>query len=216
MRKDTTPDQFGLTSSEYKTLSKLKTPIQIQDFLDRLPINFEKKGETYMSPRRVLTEWKAHCIEGALLAATALWLHGESPLLLDLTAKKHDTDHVIALYKRNGFWGAVSKSNHAVLGFRDPIFKTIRELALSYFNEYYLAGTGEKTLLSYSSPVDLRKLGIEWITAPHDLFEVEKLLNQTTHHPFVPNANKRLLRPASRFELKVLNTAEWQKRDPRT
>src|SRR3954471_11918592 len=103
---------FNLTKDELKVLRKLNTPIKIQDFLDTLPINFEKLGDTQMSPRRVLREKKAHCIEGALLAATALWLHGKEPLLLDLKAVPHDDDHVVALYKINGLWGAISKTNH--------------------------------------------------------------------------------------------------------
>ena len=105
-----------------------------------------------MSPRRVLATRTAHCFEGALLAATVLWMQGEIPLLLDLATNAQDIDHVVALYKCNGYWGAISKTNHAVLRFRDPVYKTIRELALSYFHEYYLEATGEKTLISYSLP----------------------------------------------------------------
>jgi hypothetical protein len=152
---------FNLTKSELKILRKLNTPIKIQDFLDTLPINFEKRGDTQMSPRKVLREKKAHCIEGALLAAAALWIAGEEPLLMDLKAMPHDDDHVVALYKINGLWGAISKTNHATVRFRDPIYRTVRELALSYFHEYFLdkdskkAKAGQKVLYSYSKPFNL-------------------------------------------------------------
>ena len=120
---------FGLSKKELVVFKKLNTPIKIQNFLDKIPMNWEKRGETYMSPRRALRAQNMHCLEGAVFAATALWLQGEKPLLLDLKANGDD-DHVVALYKRNGYWGAISKTNHAALRFRDPVYKTIRELAL--------------------------------------------------------------------------------------
>ena len=140
--------ESGLTKEEFAALKKLSTPIKIQNFLDALPMNFEKDGDTHRSPRAVLRAGKAHCIEGAMLAAAALWIQGEPPLILNLSARmgKGDVDHVIALYKRGGAWGAVSKTNHAVLRFRDPIYRTLRELAASYFNEWFLLPSGEKTL----------------------------------------------------------------------
>src|SRR3989338_8582802 len=162
---------FGLSKSELKILKKLATPINIQDFLDKIPMNWEKRGETYMSPRRALQAHKMHCFEGAIFAAAALWLQGEKPLLLDLKAKGDD-DHVVALYKCNGYWGAISKTNHSVLRFRDPVFKTLRELAVSYFHEY-ARNDGKKVLESYSArPFDLRKLGDKWVTATKDLHAV--------------------------------------------
>ncbi len=114
---------FGLAKSELTTLKKLSTPIKIQDYLDSLPINWEHGGETYMSPRRVLREKKAHCLEGALLAACALWIAGKKPLLLDLKTSG-DEDHVVALYREGGRWGAISKNNHVTLRFRDPVYLT--------------------------------------------------------------------------------------------
>ena len=116
---------LGLNKSELKIFSRLSTPIKIQDFLDSLPINFEPNGETYMSPRRALKAKKIHCFEGALLAATALWLKGELALLLDLKAAAPEEDHVVTLYKRHGYWGAISKTNHAALRFRDQVYKKI-------------------------------------------------------------------------------------------
>src|SRR3989344_8422127 len=97
---------FGLTKEEERTLRQLSTPIKIQDFLDNFPMNWEKKGDTHISPRRVLRERKAHCIEGALLAAATLWLAGEPPLIMNLSARlgRGDGDHVVGLYKRGGLW----------------------------------------------------------------------------------------------------------------
>lgn len=125
---------YGLTPKEYQFLKRLNTPNKIQDYLDTLPINYEKSGETYHSPRFVLQHKKAHCLEGALLAAVALMIQGYKPLLLDLRTTSRDTDHVVASENFNGYWGAISKTNHAVLRYRDPIYKTPRELALSYFH----------------------------------------------------------------------------------
>src|SRR3989338_8296200 len=187
---------FGLSKSELKILKKLATPINIQDFLDKIPMNWEKRGETYFSPRRALKAKKMHCFEGAVFAAAALWLNGEKPLLLDLKAKGDD-DHVVALYKRNGYWGAISKTNHAALLFRDPVYKTIRELALSYFHEYFRNSDGKKILVSYSSkPFNLRTLGAKWITAEEDLRNIVEAIDFAPHKQIYPKKNKKFIRPA--------------------
>ncbi len=209
---------FGLTKEELAVLKKLSTPQKIQDFLDALPQNFEEDGETYRSPRRVLRDQKAHCIEGALLAAVALWLQGERPLLLDLKTVdiKIDSDHVVALYKKNGYWGAISKTNHAVLRYRDPIYKTVRELALSYFHEYFLVSDGQKTLRSYSRPVSLKRFGTKWITAEDDLWHLAEALDTVTHFPLIPKGHEQHLRPASAIERKAGSMPEWNKENLRT
>ncbi len=207
---------FDLTKEEENTLRKLSTPIKIQDFLDAIPMNHEKKGETHFSPRRVLREKKAHCIEGALLAATALWLHGEEPLVMDLVGKPHDYDHVVALYKRNGYWGAISKTNHATIRFRDPVYKTLRELALSYFHEWFMNTNGEKTLVSFSKPLNLKKLGTDWITAEEDFFEIDDALDALPHFPLVPKGNERFIRKADPMELEAGRLIEWKESDRRT
>jgi hypothetical protein len=201
---------FNLSKAELKILKKLNTPIKIQDFLDTLPINFEKLGDTQMSPRRVLREKKAHCIEGALLAATALWLHGKEPLLLDLKAVPHDDDHVVALYKINGLWGAISKTNHATVRFRDPIYKTVRELVQSYFHEYFLNKNGKKVLHSYSKPFNLKTLGTEWITSEEDLWDLAEVLDQSLHYPLYPKKNKKYIRKADQMERKAGKLLEWK------
>lgn len=207
---------FGLSKKELTVLKKLSTPAKIQDFLDRLPINHEKNGDTCLSPRQVLREKKALCIEGAMLAAAALWLHGEEPLLLDLTTFGHQDDHVVALYKRNGYWGAISKTNHVTLRFRDPIYRTIRELALSYHHEYFAHETGQKILKSYSGPFSLKRFGTQWITAEEDVWHIAEALDTVPHFLCVPEKNRHSLRKASVLERKACRFIEWTKRDPRT
>ncbi len=205
---------FNLTPRELTFFKKLNTPIKIQNFLDSLPINWEKNGETYMSPRRVLKMRKMHCFEGALCAALALWINDEEPLLLDLKARGDD-DHVVALYKRHGYWGAISKTNHATLRFRDPIYKTIRELALSYFHEYFINSSGKKVLYSYSRPFNLKTLGSAWVTANNELYDVVDTLDAVRHTVIVPTKNKRFIRPADAVERRAGKLIEWARANPR-
>ena len=188
---------------------KLSSPIKIQNYLDTLKMNW---GETHMSPKMVLKAKKAHCFEGALLAAAALLEHGERPLLLDLKTADDDDDHVVALYKRNGYWGAISKTNHASLRFRDPIYRTVRELALSYFHEYFINRGGKKVLRSYSRPFDLRKFGREWINSENDLEYIAEVLDRSPHFPIVPKKNLKLIRPADKVERRAGEIVEWIKR----
>jgi len=206
---------FGLSKEELKIFKKLSSPVKIQDFLDAMPLNFEKNGETYMSPRRVLRENKAHCLEGAMLAGVALWLQGEQPWVLDFRAP-HDEDHVVALYKKNGCWGAISKTNHATLRFRDPVYKTIRELVLSYFHEYTDTKIGKKTLREYSRPFNLKKLGTAWITSEDELFHIAQAVDESRHYKLFPKKNEKMLRRADPMEFKAGSFIEWQEDDPRT
>jgi hypothetical protein len=206
---------FNLSDGEYRTLASLKTPNHIQDFLDALPINHEKGGDTNYSPRLVLKEEKAHCIEGALLAAAALWLHGEEPLLLDLRSLKGDDDHVVTLFKRNGHWGALSKTNHATLRFRDPIYRNVHELALSYLHEYFL-DTGKKTLRERSEPFRLKRWGSAWITSEEPLFYLGEALDDSPHVSLIPDRNVRSIRPAGPIERRAGSIIEWHATNPRT
>lgn len=202
---------FALTPEEEKLFKKLTTPAKIQDYLNSISYNFEKKGETCMSPRRVVNTKCAHCIEGAYLAAAILWYHGEKPLLLDLRSTKHDFDHVVALFKQNGYWGAISKTNHAVLRYREPIYKTIRELALSYFHEYFL-DDGTKTMRDYSAPFSLKQFGQSWITANEDLWEIGAALDDSTHFPILPPQMKpQKLRKADPVEIAAGKLVEYRK-----
>jgi hypothetical protein len=166
-----------------RTLRALKTPVQIQKFLDALPYQY---GNTAWSPQRALRERKGHCLEGALLAAAALRLNGHQPLLMDLEAVQDD-DHVIALYRERRLWGGIAKSNFAGLRFRAPIYRTLRELALSYFEHYYNL-RGERTLRSYSIPVNLARLDTQnWMTSEEDVWCVPDLLIAARHYQLVPD-----------------------------
>ncbi len=198
-----------LTPGERRQLRKLSTPEKIQDHLDSLPVNFEITGETYMSVRRILAAKTAHCFEGALLAAAALAYHGDRPLLMDFQTTSEDEDHIIALFTRNGFWGAISKTNHATLRYRDPVYKTPRELAMSYFHEYHLE-SGNKTLRAFSTPFGLTRYPPDtWITAQTELQWLADALDTCRHFPAVPINNRRLLRKTSQLERDMLDLKEW-------
>lgn len=207
----------GLSKRDFALLSRLSTPAAIQDYLDSVPMNWEKKGETLFSPKRLLEEKKAHCFEGALFAAAALWAHGEPPLIMNLSARmeKGDVDHVVALYRRGGRWGCISKTNHPSIRFRDPVYKTLRELSLSYFHEWFMNTTGEKTLECYSRSVDLSRFGPGWI-AGDDLWHLDDVLASAPHYFLVPKGNWRHVRRADRMELKAGRLEEWKKSDSRT
>ena len=199
-----------LTSPERVLYTKLSSPQKIQDYLDSLPINFEMSGESYQSPRRVLKSNTAHCFEGAVFAAAVLGYHGEAPLLLDFQTLPKDVDHVVAPFKQNGYWGAISKTNHAIVRWRDPVYKSIRELAMSYFHEYLL-WNGRKSLVAYSAPFDLSKYPPEkWITAGEDLDEIAEALDQSRHFPAVAKKNMRMLRKGSAVELRAMKLVEWK------
>lgn len=207
---------FGLSLEELAVLQKLNTPEKIQDFLDAFPSNLSRYSDSCSSPRMALRKGRAHCIEGAFIAAAALWLHGQEPTLMDLKAKSPDYDHVIALYRHRGYWGAISKSNHPVLRYRDPIYRTLRELALSYFHEYVLVRTGEKTLRSYSRPFSLKRFGTEWITSEQHLWDIAAALDESRHYPLVPKGQEKHLRKASEIERRAGGMTEWKRSDPRT
>lgn len=196
--------QSGLSRKEWKILKRLSNPKKIQDFLNVLAFNFEKKGETNMSVREVLRQRQAHCFEGALLAATALWMRGHRPLLLDLKTVRPDFDHVVTLFKIRGSrgWGAISKTNHAVLRYREPIYRDARELALSYFHEYFLPD-GKKTLRSFSKPFDLSSLGMFWLTTEENLVDLAHRLNDFPHTKILSPKKTRNLRKADKLEIKA-------------
>lgn len=195
-----------------KTNTKtLNTPQKVQDFLDKIPFNFEEKGETYMSPKQVLKNNKMHCFEGAVFACFCLQKIGIENYLMDLKVKnlKKDSDHTLCIFRINKFWGAISKTNHSVLRWRDPIYKTSRELAMSYFHEYFL-DTGEKTLQSFSKPFDIwKKFGKSWATEEKDLDEIAESLDKSPHIDFVPEKNKKFIRNAGKTEIKGARITEW-------
>lgn len=189
-----------LNENELRFLKTLVTPSLVQDYLESIPFNHEEEGETCMSPRRVMQEKKAHCLEGAMLAALAFILQGRRPLIMSIKVTKDDYDHVIALYKENGYWGAVSKTNHSVLGYRDPVYKNIRELAMSYFHEYFLIKNGKKTMRGYSRPISLLRFGERWMTEERELFDIAEWISDCKHVSVVPNEDNILLRKATALE----------------
>ena len=121
-RRVASREYLDLTKAEFAILRRLNTPEKIQAYIDAIPQNFEVGGETCLSVRETLRQRRALCIEGAVIAAAALWVNGEPPLLMDLKAE-HDSDHVVTLFRRKGCWGAISKTNHAVLRWRDPVYR---------------------------------------------------------------------------------------------
>jgi len=201
-----------LSPAERKIFAKLTTPQKIQAYLDTLPINYEPRGETYMSPRRMVKAKTAHCFEGALFAAAVLAYHGHKPLLMDLRTARPYEDHVLALFRINGLWGAISKTNHVVLRYRDAVYRSPRELALSYFHEY-VESDGRKSLREYSNSFDLTRYTPErWVTAEKELHWLVDALDDSKHFPIAPEKNLRSLRTPSPFERKVMDIVEWQKK----
>jgi hypothetical protein len=171
---------YAFHARELSVLRRLNTPERIQRFLDDVDYNKEKDGPTCRSPRRVLRDRLAQCLEGALFGAAALRVQGWEPLLLDLEAVRDD-DHVLAIFRQRGCWGAIAKSNYAGLRFREPVYRSLRELAMSYFEHYYNPA-GEKTLRTYSRPVNLRRFdGIGWMTAEQDLWPISDYLFSIPH-----------------------------------
>src|ERR1700680_4050188 len=159
----------GFDARELSLLRRLNTPERIQRFIDDIAYNKEVGGPTCRSPRRVLRDRTAQCLEGALFGAAALRVHGWQPLLLDLEAVRDD-DHVLAIFRQRGCWGAIAKSNYSGLRYREPVYRSLRELAMSYFEHYYNLKR-EKTLRNYSRPVNMARFdAIEWMTAEEDLW----------------------------------------------
>ena len=202
---------FPKNSPEYELLTTLDTPQKVQTFLDALPFNHEQGGETCMSPLRVLRERKAHCIEGALLASVCFMRMGRKPLIANLKVMESDYDHIVAIFTENGYYGAVSKTNHPVLLYRDPIYRSVRELMMTYYHELFLYTTGEKTLLGYTKPINTRRFGSKWITAEEDLWDIAEIMYDAPILPMVPEKNRRFIRDAQDFERRALDVEQWER-----
>ena len=186
-----------LTAKELAAFRRrLDTPSKIQRFLDDVPYNTEDEGETFRSPRRVLRDQTANCIEGAVLAAAALRVQGEPPLIMDLTAVR-DEDHVIAVFRRQGLWGAIGTSKFTGLRDREPVYRTLRELAMSYF-EHYFNLEGERTLRGHGRPVNLARFDrLQWMTSEVDLWPIAERLERIPHVSLVPSGVSRRLTPVN-------------------
>jgi hypothetical protein len=177
-----------------------------------MKMNFEEEGVTSFSPMSVLEEKKCHCAEGAALAALALRVHGQPPLVLDLTAAKHDFDHVVALFRKDGKWGAISKTNHSVLRYREPVYNSVRELAMSYFHEY-IDDKGRKNLRSYSPPVNLKRFDKRgWMATKEEIDYIPEYLADVKHFPIINRKQIRNLRKADKIEIQAGKIVEWKKR----
>ena len=179
----------GFTAKELRKLRSLKDAYGIQKFLDAIPYHLE---DTAWSPRRVLAEETAHCLEGAIFAAAALRANGSPPLLLDFEAE-NDTDHVIAIYQRDGGWGAVAKSNFTGCRYREPVYRSLRELAMSYFNVYFNLRF-ERTLRRYSRPVNLARFDhLCWMTTEKPIWFIAEHLCEIPHISLLTPAMKKNL-----------------------
>ena len=203
-------EDLGLTKAEFAVLRRLSTPEKIQKYLLEMPQNFELAGDSCATVRMVLRDRHAHCIEGALVAAAALWVHGQPPLLLDLRAKD-DSDHVVALFRRKGHWGCISKTNGPDLRWRDPVYRTLRELALSYLHEYSNR-RDDKSLREYSVPYDLRRAKLEdWVTGLEGAWTIAEKLDEIRHYRLVTGAQVRMLVRRDPFEREVAMLTQYQK-----
>ena len=205
---------LGLTRAQFALLKRLDTPQKIQAFLHSLKQNFEHDGESCRPVAQVLQTGRAHCIEGAMFAAAALWVHGEPPLVMHLDCHESDFPHVITLFRRHGAWGAISKTNGTPLRYRDPIYRTLRELALSYFHEYFNR-RGHKTLRSYSTTFDMRRLDPEdWITSEKSCWEAHDRITDLRHYPLISRRQEKLLTKRDKFERKAAKLVEYPRPKP--
>ena len=181
---------YGLSRAELAALRRLSTPERVQAYLDGLRYNLEPDGDTLRSPRRVMRDGTAHCAEGAFLAAAAFRVNGRPPLLVDLIAVRDD-DHVVAVYREKGLWGSVGISKFAGLRYRSPVYRTIRELVISYFDHYY-NWDGERTLRGYSRPISLAQFDrIRWMTTEDDLWPIVEHLERVGHTKVIPPTSVR-------------------------
>jgi hypothetical protein len=176
------------SARELRTLKSLRTPGRIQRFLDDMPYHHAK---TAWSPRLVLEHRQAHCLEGAAFAAAALRMNGFAPLLWDLESVRDD-DHVLAVFQVNKHWGAIAKSNFAGLRYREPVYKTLRELAMSYFDSYFNLA-GERTLRAFATePIDMRQFDSRhWMTAHDDLWYIAEHLCDVPHSKLLTRAMEK-------------------------
>ncbi|MEI6316276.1 MAG: hypothetical protein WCO65_00940 [bacterium] len=197
-----------LSKNEIKIFDKYSTPSKIQDYINSIPMRHDDNEPIVRSPRATISKNEASCIEGALLACVMLAYHGYETYLLDLkvdTKNNIDSDHVVALFVIDGHIGSISKTNHSVLRFREPIYLSAREIAMSYFHEYFLSD-GKKNLRSFSNKFPIfKKFGIEWITSDADLYEIACALDDSPHQNILTPKMIRNLRKADDIEIRATN-----------
>jgi hypothetical protein len=181
------PGKTVWTAAESALFKRLDAPLKIQHWLNS--IRYDPEAGT-RSPRWVIRERKANCFEGAIFAAAALRMAGHPPLLVDMRSH-NDDDHVLAVFKRNGGWGCIAKSNFTVLRFREPVYRTIRELMLSFFDVYFNS-IGEKTLRAYTAPFDLSRFDtMSWMTTDDDISDLGDALDRARHYRVLTRAQIR-------------------------
>jgi hypothetical protein len=198
MRDNNLPWEWS--AGERRILRRLTTPMKIQEYLDGLPYSSEK---TYRSPRSVLRDRKAHCFDGAVFAAAALREIGQPPLILELIPNKRDDDHLLAPFRAGGRWGAVSKSNFVLLRYREPVYRTLRELVLSYFEGYFNLAR-ERTLRGFGAPLNLAgfdRLG--WPFADGAMLEIARALDGCRRTQLVTPAMARKLTAVDRCSFRA-------------
>lgn len=196
--ENTRKSSDDFTAKELRKLRSLKSPHGIQKFLDAMPYHL---ADTGWSPRIVLRENTSHCFEGAMFAAAALRVNGFPPLVFDFEAVA-DTDHVVAIYRQRGHWGAVAKSNLTGCRYREPVYRTLRELAMSYFDVYFNL-RGERTLRTFSLPVNLARFDhLDWMTTDKPLWFVADYLFTVRHF--------KVLRPGMAEHLHRLDSRSFR------
>jgi hypothetical protein len=200
---------LDLTGREFALLTRLRTPQQIQWYLNSIAMNHEIDGETMRSVREVIRHRSAHCMEGAFVAACALWVHGEPPLVMRLDCAPSDWPHIVALFRRGGRWGAISKTNGAVLRYRDPVYRSLRELAMSYFHEYFDT-RGRRTLRRYSVSFDMRNIDPAlWVTNARPCEEAHDRLETLRHYDLFPARLQRHVSRRDPFERRAAKLVEY-------
>ena len=194
--------KLGFTSSECRILSRLNSPAKIQDFLGSLKYGIGDGGEMYYSPRKVLEQKSADCFEGAIFATAALRFHGYEPLISSISSVR-DHDHVVSLFRKNGHWGAISQSKYTGLAYREPIHRTLRELFITYFEQYFNFDA-EKTFRGYCRPVNLSKFdNLNWMTSDQPIRFIENYLNEVVYYPLLTKKMIRGLRKVSPINLEA-------------
>jgi hypothetical protein len=176
---DMIPDKKLFTAKEWKLVQRLNTPAKVQRFFSRVPYHWENNGTTMRSFREVMKRKEAHCLEAAVSAAVILEQHGYAPLLLDL--ESHDLlDHVIYVFKENGRWGSIARSRDIGLNGRKPVFRSLRDLAWSYFDTY-VDFSGRLKGYALTSLYELGKY--DWRFSPRKMTKIEDHLRAIPHKP---------------------------------
>jgi hypothetical protein len=190
----------NLTLTDRKLLDSLKSPIEIQTFLNSIPYSDDN---FYRCPLRVLKDRKAHCFDGALFAAMALRRIGYPPLILELIPNSHDDDHLLGLFKEHGHWGAIAQSNFTGLRYREPVYRTMRELVMSYFDDFFNA-SGEKTLVGYRSPINLKVFDrLDWMSSDTGLDRLSDDMDRYSVHPVITHQMASNLAPVDERSLQA-------------